>query len=251
MIDEDLDPELKILLEALLETDGNQTKAAQLTGKHRNTVRAGHRKIREKFLAARGFKPGDLGAQHMAPISDPSSTSAHHVKAAARALQLLRPWSGDGSRNKLSGTQWRILLWVLLENPSASTKSHSIPLGRDRACENSIHRVSILRAGAGLIVKNRILRAFEYGKLRNPQVLIMNCPMRRRFSSRRDAKKQRLLSGSGLRVSVVQFGRTGGSFYGGGPSIQAQEPLSLRFVRVPTELVAGGARSSRFERRPM
>jgi DNA-directed RNA polymerase specialized sigma24 family protein len=157
---EALDPELKILLEALLEADGNQTKAAQLTGKHRNTVRAGLRKIRE-VLVARGFKPGDLADKRVALTCGPSVTSALTSKPRTR-VAISGSLVGQWIIRRLSGTQWRILLWLLLE--TGRRKQRSIRARwPEIAHALSIHPMRALRAGRRLI-RNRTIRAVN-GKL--------------------------------------------------------------------------------------
>jgi DNA-directed RNA polymerase specialized sigma24 family protein len=132
-----LQPELKQLWELLEQENWNQTRVAHRLGKHRNTVRSWIRRIYQIFIA-HGFQP-DSDKLVVRRVTRPD-------EFVVLSSRLLRVVAGI----RLSGTAWRILLWLICE--TSKRKQTTTPFSWYQfAKELSLDRGNVWRAGRGLI----------------------------------------------------------------------------------------------------
>jgi DNA-directed RNA polymerase specialized sigma24 family protein len=147
---EKLGPELRTAWQMLLEEKGNQIQVARRLGKHRNTIRAWIRRIRQ-ILAAHGFSPPDSSGKANVTFRPdvPSELPNARQRPAAFLIfpsRLLQAFV----RLRLNGTQWRMVLWVARE--IARRKQRTTPFTWYRiAQELSVDRGAACRAGARLV----------------------------------------------------------------------------------------------------
>jgi hypothetical protein len=152
----ELSPLLRNLWIVLLEENGNQVRVGQRLNRHRNTVRAWTRKIQD-VLMAHGLEPpfhtrrrknrpdGPIGSKSMRNSDRVQETFAVFSARLLQSLLML----------PLSGTQWRILVWVIRH--AARRKQRTIPCQwADVARALSLSRSSAWRAGRALL-KMRVL----------------------------------------------------------------------------------------------
>jgi DNA-directed RNA polymerase specialized sigma24 family protein len=138
-LSQQLQPELRNLLELLIQAEGNQTKVARRLRVHRNTVRLWIRKL-EQVLVAHGFQPGALADRTV--LSKAPRTPNEFVLSSRLWPTFLKL--------RLSGTQWRILLWLVRE--TSRCKQKTIPFSWYRLAHAlSLDRSDVCRAGRRLL----------------------------------------------------------------------------------------------------
>jgi DNA-directed RNA polymerase specialized sigma24 family protein len=172
--------ELEELLEVLEKHNFNQVKAAQELGIHRNTLRARIRKIKQ---IAHEFS---LGARSEERIVRKARKPNEIVILSSRFLRTV-------ARIRLSGSAWRILLWII--GQLSRRKQATIPLSWYRIAKvlkldhaNAIRAgQSLVRSGLVFIQDDRIGLRRKIGRSQ----LKRNSRASRRFSTRTDVKKQR------------------------------------------------------------
>lgn len=129
----ELGPELTELWELLIETRGNVTEVARRLGKHRNTVRLWIRKI-QQVLIHHGLQPGAPAEKTL--IRESRRDTGKAIAISSQLLQTL-------VRKHLSGSQWRIVLWVIRETSRRKQRmtpfrwsriAHDLRLDRGAAC---------------------------------------------------------------------------------------------------------------------
>jgi DNA-directed RNA polymerase specialized sigma24 family protein len=146
---EHLDLELKRIWEALVEARGNRTKAARRLGLHRNTIGARVREI-QQLLIAHGFGAGAQAISSMTTPRAPVREAEPKVPTKReRFIQFSSPLLKTLLTRRLSGTQWRILLWVIRETSRHKQRATSFSWSRI-ARDLSIHRSNAFRAGMNL-----------------------------------------------------------------------------------------------------
>jgi hypothetical protein len=148
----ELDSGLRQLWEVLLEEKGNQAQVARRLGRHRNTVRLQIGKIRQA-LAAHELQPvlhpGRGMVRSKSRLADNPMTRSTRGKLLLIPSELLRALS----TTRLSGTQCRILLWVMRR--AMRRKQRTTPFSWYRiAQELSIDRGGVCRAGRRLLDAN-------------------------------------------------------------------------------------------------
>lgn len=148
-----LDPQFRRVLIVLIEEEGNQSRAAERLGCHRNTVRAVLHKIRELatrgFGISRAFIPG-AGRRR----STPPRRAAHSVAIDVKAMERLSAHA--------NGSTWRVLLWVASE--TARCKRRTVAFTWYRIAHKlSLDRGNVYRAGMRLIKTGLIF--IENGKI--------------------------------------------------------------------------------------
>jgi hypothetical protein len=146
-----LSPAHRSLWTVMVEENGNQVRAARRLNKRRNTVRAWTRQI-QQVLIAHGLQPEFLksrrcdnsgNATRPDRLPNPVVERQTFVVLSERLLQAL-PALG------LSGTQWRVLLWVIRH--TNRRKQKTIPCRWSTIARAlSLNRSSALRAGRTLL----------------------------------------------------------------------------------------------------
>jgi phage replication O-like protein O len=150
-VKKDLDPELRRVWNVLLEENGNQSSAAARLQTHRNTIRLKISQIRET-LRRHGFNsPHDShcapSVRRVPPMKEKPKIMAfsaeRFVQVPTRVLEGLL-------RQPLSGTQCRIILWVLRQTYGwhrQTTRFTWYGIAR----QLSMDRPGVARAGRSLI----------------------------------------------------------------------------------------------------
>ncbi len=137
---QELGPDLRDFWEQLVNAKGNQSRVARQLGKHRNTIRAWIGKI-QQILVAHGFQPGFRASTAMGGKRRTQPNG--FVVISSRLLQAI-------ATVRLSGTQWRILLWVLRE--TSRRKQRTVPFRWYHiARQLTLDRSNVHRAGQGLL----------------------------------------------------------------------------------------------------
>jgi DNA-directed RNA polymerase specialized sigma24 family protein len=150
-IRQELNPELRQCWELLDQENGNQARVARRLGKHRNTLRAWIGKIR-RLLIKHGFQPDAPVDKEI--VREPPPKRHESVVLPSRLFQAL-------ASVRLSGTQWRILLWVIRE--TSRRKQKTVPFSWYRiAKELSQDRGDVFRAGRNLL-RAQLIRIQEVG----------------------------------------------------------------------------------------
>lgn len=147
---EKLDPELRTAWQMLAEEKGNQIQVARRLGKHRNTIRAWIRKILQ-ILMAHGFLPPDVSRKTKVKYrADVPSEGLSTRQRPSTFLIFPSRFLQEIARIRLSGTEWRIVLWVTRE--VARRKQRTTPFTWYRiAKELSLDRGAAYRAGTRLL----------------------------------------------------------------------------------------------------
>lgn len=151
-----LSPELKKVWELLEEERGNLTQVARRLRVHRNTVRLWTIKI-QQILRTHGY----LAGRHAKPIHKIATTPRRNgfVVLHSRLLRQI-------ARVCLNGTQWRILLWVVLE--TARRKQQTVLFRWSAiAKELCVDRGDVWRAGQYLRQKFVFVQNGRIGLRRN------------------------------------------------------------------------------------
>jgi DNA-directed RNA polymerase specialized sigma24 family protein len=145
-----LDPQLQTAWRTLVEEKGNQVKAGRRLGKHRNTLRTWIRKI-QHILAAQGYQPRSSLEKSLHQPENVDRRECPRSRPTARdSVVLPTRLLGPFARNRLSGTQWRILLWVIRE--ISRRKQGTTPFTWSRiAKELFLDRGDAHRAGRTLV----------------------------------------------------------------------------------------------------
>ena len=148
----EFNPKLKLLWRVLSEEEGKLGQIAKRLGIHRNTVRGWIGKIR-LILINHGLEPGIL-AIRKAVTPESATRRASRMKRYPYVVipeRLLRALG----RSRFSGTQWRILLWVIRQIGRRKQKTVAISWsGIAKAL--SLNRGSTYRAAKGLL-RTRLL----------------------------------------------------------------------------------------------
>lgn len=157
---ERLDAKLRSVWQTLTEENGNQSRVARRLGIHRNTLRAWIREIRQ-MLIAHGFSPPDVPGQTKSQADVPRERPSTGLGPSS-FLVLSSQFLQAITRLRLSGTQWRIVLWVARETARRKQKTtrfswyrvaQELSLDRSAACRAGTR---LLRAKLLFIQRNRI-----------------------------------------------------------------------------------------------
>jgi RNA polymerase sigma factor (sigma-70 family) len=154
-----LSPKLQAVWRAYIDAEGNQAEMARRPGVHRNTVSLWVCKIR-RVLTAHGLGPNSA-AGHTS--RRPMRRKQSNTVTKSRTFVLISPGLLQTlAQIRLSGTQWRILLWMLSETARQSRKA--ILFSWTRIAKGlSVDRSVASRAGRDLL-RSRLLH-LEGGRI--------------------------------------------------------------------------------------
>jgi DNA-directed RNA polymerase specialized sigma24 family protein len=144
-----LEPDFQAAWQLLEEERGNQAQVARRLGKHRNTVRSWIHQIQD-VLIAHGLKPAARTSQTRATPIKALQHSSRRSRAREKSVVIRARTLLVLMKLRLSGTQWRILLWVLLQ--TARRKQRTAPFRwRDIAQQLALDPTGVARAARKLV----------------------------------------------------------------------------------------------------
>ena len=146
----DLPSELQSVLRLLIEEDWNQSAVALRLCKHRNTIRAWIRRIKQKLIAY-GFGQEPPTQEVRSKSGDAAEVGARKSAPERReSIVISWPLLEALTKLRLSGTQLRLALWVIRR--SLERKQRTIPFSwRAISMALNVDRAGLWRAGTKLL----------------------------------------------------------------------------------------------------